>query len=42
MSPSANRAAPDGTALLMNSPSFGQNTNDFGRRQVLLSVKLVW
>jgi len=27
---------------LMNSLSFGQNTNDFGRRSVLLSAKVVF
>jgi hypothetical protein len=26
----------------MNSPSFGQNTNDFGRRSVIVSAKFVF
>lgn len=28
--------------VLMNSPSFGQNTQDWGRRSVLLSAKFIW
>jgi len=32
----------DNPVNLMNSPSFGQNTNDFGRRSVLLSAKVVF
>lgn len=32
----------DNPVNLMTSPSFGQNTNDFGRRSVLLSAKFVW
>ena len=32
----------DNPVNLMNSPSFGQNTNDWGRRSVLLSAKFVW
>jgi hypothetical protein len=32
----------DNPVNLMNSPSFGQNTNDWGRRQILLSAKLIW
>ncbi len=27
---------------VMNSPSFGLNTSDSGRRSVALSVKVVW
>jgi hypothetical protein len=32
----------DNPVNLMNSPSFGQNTNDFGRRSVILSAKVVF
>jgi hypothetical protein len=32
----------DNPVNLMNSPSFGQNTNDYGRRSVLLSAKVVF
>ena len=32
----------DNPVNLMNSPSFGQNTNDFGRRSVLLSAKFIF
>lgn len=32
----------DNPVNLMTSPSFGQNTNDFGRRSVLLSAKFLW
>jgi hypothetical protein len=32
----------DNPVNLMNSPSFGQNTNDFGRRSVIVSAKFVF
>ena len=32
----------DNPVNLMNSPSFGQNTNDFGRRSVILSAKVIF
>jgi len=37
-----NQDRVDNPVNLMNSPSFGQNQNDFGRRQVLLSAKFVF
>jgi hypothetical protein len=37
-----NQDRVDNPVNLMNSPSFGQNQNDFGRREILLSVKFVF